>query len=67
MITSLKTACLSALRYARDVRLRETTVRIAKTIWEIPAIRSKAITWLVRIGVPGAALVPLIIDAVWPR
>lgn len=44
-----------------------TALHVAKTIWEIPAIQSKAITWLVRIGVPGAALAPLIIDAIWPK
>lgn len=35
----------------------------AKVIWEIPAIKSVALTWLVRLGVPGGAILIAVVDA----
>ncbi len=40
-----------------------TVKRYAKIVWEIPAIKSVALTWLIRLGVPGAAILIPVIDA----
>lgn len=52
MASILKSAALGALR-------------IAKTIWEVPAVKSVAVTWLIRAGLSasGAAILIPIVDA----
>lgn len=40
-----------------------TVVRYAKIAWEVPAVKSAALTWLIRLGVPGAAILIPVIDA----
>ena len=53
MISKLKPYALTALRYA-------------KVIWDVPAVKSVALTWLIRVGVPSGAaaiLIP-ILDAI---
>ncbi len=50
MISKLKPYALTALRYA-------------KVIWAVPAVQSRVLTWLIRIGVPAgttALIVPII-------
>lgn len=56
-MNSIKSAVLPALKRAGQIAL---------AIWEIPQVRSKLITWLIRIGVSSsiATLLPLIVDAV---
>lgn len=40
-------------------------LRIAKTVWRVPAVQSVALTWLIRLGLSasGAAIVIPIVDA----
>ena len=33
----------------------KTVLHYAKIVWEVPAVQSAALTWLIRIGVPSAA------------
>jgi len=43
-----------------------TMLRYAKIVWEVPAVRSVAVTWLIRAGLSasGAAALTAIVDAV---
>lgn len=50
---------------SKPMKVLKTVAKYAKIVWEIPAIKSKALTWLIRIGVPGAPVVLSIIDALW--
>lgn len=52
MLSTLKSAALGALR-------------IAKTVWQVPAVKSVALTWLIRLGLSasGAAIVIPVVDA----
>lgn len=47
-------------------RIGATIVRYAKIVWEVPAVRSVALTWLVRVGLSAstAAMLTAIVDAV---
>lgn len=38
-------------------------VRYAKIAWEVPSVKSVALTWLIRLGVPGAAIIIPVVDA----
>ncbi|GAA3266477.1 hypothetical protein GCM10020258_35470 [Sphingomonas yabuuchiae] len=43
-----------------------TAMRYAKIVWEVPAVKSVALTWLIRAGLSasGAAALTAIVDAV---
>jgi len=41
----------------------QTVARYAAIAWEVPAVKSAALTWLIRLSVPGAAIVVAVIDA----
>lgn len=47
-------------------RVGVTAARYAKIVWEVPAVKSVALTWLVRVGLStsGAAALTAIVDAV---
>lgn len=42
----------------------QTVARYAKIAWEVPAVKSAALTWLIRLGVPGAGIAFAIFDAI---
>jgi hypothetical protein len=41
----------------------QTVAHYAKIAWEVPAVKSAALTWLIRLGVPGAAILIPVFDA----
>ncbi|WP_156361263.1 hypothetical protein [Sphingomonas sp. Leaf257] len=47
-------------------RLGATAIHYAKIVWEVPAVKSVALTWLIRAGLSasGAAALTAIVDAV---
>ncbi|WP_409664028.1 hypothetical protein [Sphingomonas parapaucimobilis] len=47
-------------------RVGATAIRYAKIVWEVPAVKSVALTWLIRAGLSasGAAALTAIVDTV---
>lgn len=47
-------------------RVGATVVRYAKIVWEVPAVKSVALTWLIRAGLSAstAAMLTAVVDAV---
>ena len=45
---------------AEKPTILQTVFHYAKIVWEVPAVQSAALTWLIRIGVPSAAAAVII-------
>lgn len=41
----------------------KTVLHYAKIVWEVPAVQSAALTWLIRASVPGAAILIAAVNA----